>query len=180
MVAENKPPLLVPYIPGLKVPGQFYTVAMHPAPIAGMAWPDFSEQTWSAIYQQGIRHVICLADAKPNYTCEPVGLTIAHAVELEDQLGRPAPSDPAREDRLIRAAVRIAAEIVRVKEGLVMHCVGGTGRTGTVLGCLLCELGCDGASVVSYLDNLNKARGKHGWPESPWQKAYVLNYRRGG
>jgi protein-tyrosine phosphatase len=178
MVAASKSPLLVPYIPGLKVPNDFYTVAMHPAPIAGMAWPEFSKETWYALYRQGIRRVICLASAQPRYPT--FDLTIAHAVELEDLLGRTAPTDPTREDRLIREAVKVAAGIVHAREGLVMHCVGGTGRTGTVIGCLLRELGCDGAPVVEYLDNLNKARGKHGWPESSWQKGYVLSYRRGG
>ncbi len=48
----------------------------------------------------------------------------------------------------------------------MVHCHGGTGRTGTVLGCVLRELGVQAAEVIDFLDRVHKARGKPGWPES--------------
>jgi protein-tyrosine phosphatase len=59
----------------------------------------------------------------------------------------------------------------------VVHCVGGRGRTGTVLGCVLRELGHSPGEVVDFLDRVHKARGKAGWPESPWQGQLVRDWR---
>ena len=49
-----------------------------------------------------------------------------------------------------------------------MHCSGGIGRTGTVIGAVLVSLGIDAPDVVAWLDAVQKLRGRPGWPESPW------------
>ena len=51
--------------------------------------------------------------------------------------------------------------------------MGGRGRTGTVIGVALVTLGHDPDKVVDYLDRVARARGRRGWPESPWQAAVV-------
>jgi protein-tyrosine phosphatase len=61
-------------------------------------------------------------------------------------------------------------------EGVVIHCVGGTGRTGTVLGCVLRSMGYSAEDIIAYLNELNLGRGKRGWPESPWQAEIVRNF----
>ena len=53
---------------------------------------------------------------------------------------------------------------------------GGTGRTGTVIGCVLRVLGRPAPQVICYLDDLNKARGKLGWPEAKWQAELVERF----
>ena len=53
--------------------------------------------------------------------------------------------------------------------GVAVHCMGGRGRAGTVIGVALVRLGHDPDTVVDYLDRSPKARGRRGWPESPWQ-----------
>jgi hypothetical protein len=164
----------IPAVPGLTVPSQFYTIALKPVPIAGMEYPS-SSTPWSALDRLGFCHIICLTELRPAYSPSP--LRIAHAIDLEDLLGRERPSDPAREERLIAKAVEVALDKIRAKEGIIIHCMGGTGRTGTVIGCLLRALGCEGPDVVKYLDRLNKARGRHGWPESPWQGDLVLRFQ---
>jgi len=39
-----------------------------------------------------------------------------------------------------------------------------------MIGCVLRELGFPTDEVLGFLDKLHKARGKPGWPESPWQR----------
>jgi hypothetical protein len=158
----------------LIVPAKFYIVAMKPAPIAGMPYPAGGTD-WLAMKHFGFHHIICLADLQPIYS--PTPLCIAHAIDLEDQLGRKRPTNPPREERCIHEAVKIALDKIRAQKGIVVHCLSGTGRTGTVIGCLLRALGCEGPDVVKYLDSLNKARGRHGWPESPWQGDLVLRFQ---
>lgn len=64
---------------------------------------------------------------------------------------------------------------MRAGEGVAVHCVGGTGRTGTVLACSLKGLGLQPEQVIDQMNAVNAARteyfGWKGWPESPWQKA---------
>jgi len=52
-----------------------------------------------------------------------------------------------------------------------VHCVGGTGRTGTVLASALRRLG---RSADAAIDTVRMHRPH--WPESPWQEDVV---RRG-
>jgi hypothetical protein len=51
--------------------------------------------------------------------------------------------------------------------------MGGRGRTGTVVGVALVQLGHDGDDVVDYLHRTAVGRGRRGWPESPWQANVV-------
>ena len=53
---------------------------------------------------------------------------------------------------------------------------GGIGRTGTVLGCVLRDLGFSADEVLNYLDEINKLRGFGGWPETEWQGEMVQKY----
>jgi protein-tyrosine phosphatase len=77
---------------------------------------------------------------------------------------------------LIRAAVHAIVQSLRARRGVVVHCWGGRGRTGTVLGCALRELGHDGEAVVAYLNRVHVARGEEGWPESSWQGDLVRRW----
>ena len=63
-------------------------------------------------------------------------------------------------------------------EGVAVHCGFGTGRTGTVIGCILKILGFESRQILEHLDELHKARGRPGWPESPWQARLVEEFQR--
>jgi hypothetical protein len=66
---------------------------------------------------------------------------------------------------------------LRAGRGVVVHCAGGTGRTGTVIACALASLGVPEADVLEYMATVNAARGKsRGWPESDWQKSQVASF----
>jgi hypothetical protein len=160
-------------LPGIRSPHEFYVAASEPAPIAGMHKPD-GKTPWAAIHAAGFHHVICLMSQRPSYDPSPVRL--AHAVALEDLHGGRWPTNPEHEADRIRAAVAVAHGLVASGQGVVLHCHGGTGRTGTVIGCLLRTLEWDGQQAIAHLDAINKLRGGR-WPESPWQAQMVLMFR---
>jgi hypothetical protein len=142
-----------------------FVVTDSPARLAGMAFPD-PELDWSALRGRGFRHVIRLQDA--DYDPTPL---VAHDVALEDLHGGLIPRDVDAERGRVWHAAQLAAKYVASGEGVVVHCVGGTGRTGTVLACALRKLG---HSVEEAIDVVRAQRPC--WPESPWQEEVV---RRG-
>jgi len=168
LIAPNEGPPIV----GLRIPEDLYWVLRSPAPLAGMrlprgAWP------WSAIHAHGFSDLVSLHPS--NYSPEP--LTTVFAEHLEDLVHGGPPRDPDHEVSLIRKAVRATVQSLRSGRGVVVHCWGGRGRTGTVLGCVLRELGQEGDVAVGYLHRVHVARGKAGWPESPWQGDLVRRWR---
>jgi hypothetical protein len=160
----------VGFLGNVAIPAELYFVARVPAPIAGMAYP--SRLDWELLAAEGVRHVVCLTHDTPPYDCSPVEF---HGVVLQDLFARPAgPDDPDAERARVERAASIVADAVRRGEGVAVHCRGGRGRAGTVLGVALVQLGHDPRRIVTYLDALHHARGKDGWPEHPWQAAQVL------
>jgi hypothetical protein len=164
----------MPMIRGIDVPRSFYWVLRDPAPLAGMAYPG-AKTPWRTLHDLGFRHVVCLAARSPGY--DPSPLQHVYSEELQDLVAGLPPKDPAREERLSGEAARTVIARVLAGEGMIVHCVGGTGRTGTVLGCVLKSLGFAIDEVVAHLRTLSEARGKRpGWPESPWQRELVERY----
>lgn len=159
----------MPRVPGFATPGDLYCVTQAPAPLFGMPYPWRVD--WRGLYGAGVRGVVCLASAHPDYDPSPVELIAA--VELTDLIGGGPPPDPAAELTAIRAQVDVVVAHLERGRGVAVHCVGGRGRTGTVLGCVLVRLGHAPAEVVRYLDALHRTRGKSGWPEADWQAGVV-------
>ena len=61
-----------------------------------------------------------------------------------------------------------------------LHCWGGVGRTGTIVGCWLARHGHSGDAALIRLAELWKENPKSSWrgsPENPWQIDYVRNWR---
>jgi len=143
------------------IPSMFVVTEV-PAPLAGMAFPQ-PETDWQALYAQGFVHVVRLHPA--DYDPAPL---LAHDRPLEDLYGGAAPRDPVAEQRSIWDAAILVAELVSRGEGVVVHCVGGTGRTGTVLVCALRRLG---RSADEAMATVRQYRPH--WPESPWQERVV-------
>ena len=63
-------------------------------------------------------------------------------------------------------------------EVVYIHCWGGVGRTGTVVGCLLREAGVAPETVLADLRALRRhtSRGLRPSPETPHQAAYVTEW----
>jgi len=151
-------------IPGLRVPEEFYPVLESPGRLAGMVRPSV-QTPWNRLAREGFRYIVCLTDDVPPYDPSPVG--ILHSVRLEDLYGGISPTDPVREaERIVEAVDRVAAAL-RSGHGVIVHCAGGTGRTGTVIGGVLRRFGHSAVEVRGYLDRLHHHRGA-GWPESTW------------
>jgi hypothetical protein len=139
-----------------------FVVTDTPALLAGMAFPE-PELDWSALHSLGFRHVVRLQAA--DY--DPAPLT-AHNVALEDLYGGLIPRDVDGERRRVWQAAQLTANYVASGDGVVVQCVGGTGRTGTVLACALVRLD---HSVDEAIGAVRAQRPR--WPESPWQEEVV-------
>ncbi len=151
---------------GLQVPNEFYWVKKRPTILAGMRWP--CKVSWKELHGAGIQRVICLSN-RTEYEYAPLE---RYVVTLEDLSGGRKPSRE-NEAQLVFSAASLVKQALEANQGVVVHCDGGTGRTGTVLGVTLVLLGCAPGSVVTYLDRLHQARGRKGWPESSWQEQVV-------
>jgi hypothetical protein len=158
----------VPPIAGVNCTSELYWVLKSPAPLAGMRHPrpDFP---WRNLSAAGFGGVVALAPG----SYDPSPLKLLFSQRLEDLCHGLNPRNPNKEERLITEAVEITLSSLRSGQGVVVHCVGGRGRTGTVLGAVLLRLGYKFPEVLGYLNRIHKARGKPGWPESPWQSAFI-------
>ncbi|MCC7386060.1 MAG: hypothetical protein IT384_29700 [Deltaproteobacteria bacterium] len=162
----------MPRVPGFVTPAQLYCVALDPAPLFGMPYPMRRPPAdWQALFDEGIRGVLCLAGERAHY--DPAPVELIGAVELDDLVEGAPPPDPEAELALIRRQVDLVLERLARREGVVVHCAAGRGRTSTVLGCALVRLGEDPVRVMDYFDRLHKARGRSGWPEKKWQAAVL-------
>ena len=160
----DRPPLA-----GLRVPEEFYLVLERPARLAGMASPSV-QTPWERLAREGFRFVVCLTDDEAAY--DPAPIEVLHAVCLEDLFGGLPPADPEREADKILVAVDRTVAALRAGDGVIVHCAGGTGRTGTVIGGVLRRLGCSAGDARGYLGRLHRARDA-AWPESPWARALL-------
>jgi protein-tyrosine phosphatase len=57
--------------------------------------------------------------------------------------------------------------------GILVHCEGGRGRSGTIIGAILRHCGYGAAEVIDFLDAAYVAARRPGWPEKPWQSQVV-------
>lgn len=160
----------MPAMPGLAVPSDAYWILRRPAPLLGMARPTPSTP-WYEMGKLDVRRVVCLTDDVPTY--DPAPLTFACAVGLQDLYGGIRPEEPHAEAEKVRVAASAVVDALDRGEGVVVHCAGGTGRTGTVLGAVLVALGIPAADAIAHIQAVNKLRGR-AWPESPWQQELLL------
>jgi hypothetical protein len=158
----------------MNIPNDFYVVLDKPALLAGMCYPP-SNISWQTLSAAGFIDIVCLCESPPSY--RPDSMRIAYANKLENLHHGQNPIDPGRQEVLVSDAVRAVLLSMDAGHGVIVHCVGGIGRTGTVIGCTLRALGVPADTVIHYLDDLTKARGiKSGWPETEWQGNIVRNF----
>lgn len=79
---------------------------------------------------------------------------------------------------LLHEILQHVIEDARAGEIAYVHCQAGLGRTGTVIGCLLRELGFDAEAALDELVRLRlQARLHEGSPEFAEQRDYVRAWR---
>lgn len=70
-------------------------------------------------------------------------------------------------------------ELLDESQTVYLHCYGGRGRTGTVVGCYLVHLGLDGEEALARIASWRKGtpKGDQPSPETPEQCLFVLNWK---
>lgn len=160
-----------PEIPGLRLPNQLYwVISGGAAPLAGMRLPS-QKTPWKRLHDLGFRKVVCLCSERPAYRPAPLEWLVC--TELSDLAEREFPSDPEHDEMAINVIAKAIVAELKKGVGVVVHCAGGRGRTGSVLGAALVRLGFPAEEAITYLDRVHRLRGKAGWPESPWQSEVV-------
>ena len=156
------------FLGALCVPDDLYWVCRTPVALAGMAYPGRAD--WSLLASEGIGHVVCLTHDVVPYDPSPLTVT---AFKLQDLVSGGPPRAAEREHAIVLAAAHDVVTHIEQGVGVAVHCMGGRGRTGTVIGVALVQLGHDPEAVVDYLHRLAVGRGRRGWPESEWQAEVV-------
>ena len=156
------------FLGDLCVPDDLYWIARRPVALAGMSYP--SRADWALLHEHGIGHVVCLSHERAPYDATPCTVS---AIRLQDLVSGGEPAAPERERELIAQAAEDVIDHLRHGIGVAVHCMGGRGRTGTVIGVALVRLGHDPDAVVEHLHRVAVGRGRRGWPESPWQSGLV-------
>ena len=160
-------------VAGLATPWEFYWVLERPAPLAGMAYPRSSP--WQTLANEGFESVVCLTDGATRY--DPRPLKVLRAITFKELYGGAHPDDAEAEQTALRDIVAAVRSELILGKGVVVHCVAGTGRTGTVIACTLRALGLSLPDVLDYMTRLNVARDRQaGWPESEWQLQQVRRW----
>jgi len=150
-----------------------YRVIGGSAPLFGMPNPSFLSENdrnrlFKELHKAGVRVIINLT--KSNSCVCPDSLDFEyHVFPLTDR--GPEPDEMG----IFWNAVEHTMTALKYGQGVVIHCQGGTGRTGTVLGCVLRKLEKgSGNEIVAWLGKLNARRGRT-WPESDIQGDLVKN-----
>ena len=164
----------MPQIQALDIPEAFYLVTREPTLLAGMRRPS-TATPWKELHRIGLRRIVSLTMNPPDYMACP--LLIAGHFPMQDLYGGASPDDVEMENNQLMKAANRVFSLVNHRIGVVVHCDGGTGRTGTVIGCVMKGLGYNVPDILTYLDSLNRERGaRAGWPESQWQADMLQNY----
>ena len=154
---------------GLAVPQEFYAVLDGPAPLAGMSHPT-TYTPWNELASHGFMGIVRL---ESRTELDPAPLDVIHSTQLQDLYGGGFPDDAAQEAALVASAVSAVVGELIAERGVIVHCAGGTGRTGCVIAGALVSLGVAPADAIGRMNSLHQSRGRQGWPESEWQASVI-------
>ncbi len=106
---------------------------------------------------------------------ELLGIDTMHAPMPIQDMGVPSVAEMA-------AILNRLDEWSRAGRTAYIHCWGGIGRTGTVVGCYLVRQGLDGPTALTTVQRLYETTGKHltrdlRSPQTMEQRRFVLEWR---
>ena len=133
--------------------------------IIAMSQPD-RRTVWNDLFELGFRSVLRLSEESQPY--DPAPLRLLGEVALEDQYEEEQPTNGPTQENRVNQAVHLLREGLQAG-GVVVHCVGGRGRTGTVIGGFIHAMGVPHEDILKLLNTAYRDAGRPGWPESPWQ-----------
>jgi Tyrosine phosphatase family len=139
--------------------------------LAGMSAPP-EGFPFSVLPEQGLDTIVSLI-GPPSYDPSPLS---SYAFTLQDLARGATPEDSAAEEIEVRRAVTAVRSLLADGRSVAVHCRAGIGRTGLVIGAVLVSAGHDPTAVTAWVDQVQRARGASGWPESPWQAALLASY----
>ena len=152
--------------------------------------PIEEERNLKGLIQAGIRHVISLMELE-EYSCtdDPFPLYVDHIESIAENMGITVTFDQISiKDFSVptqRQMVRILNQIdmcIKYDKPVYVHCQGGKGRTGTIVGCYLARHGiATGNGVLQMIKELRKSTEDHlePSPEIREQINMVLNWTDG-
>jgi hypothetical protein len=126
---------------------------------------DLTEPGEHSPYAPMLREVAATLDARASH----------HRMAIRDE-GVPSPA-------LMREILDLIDADVDERAPVYLHCRGGAGRTGTVVGCFLIERGDDPeqalADISADRSRLDSKRRLWSSPETDEQRRFVLDWRPG-
>ena len=123
----------------------------------GAALRPGAAMDWKRMSSIGFRWVICACSEDPGY--DPFPLKFLARIGLTDLSAKGQPDNPSAEFEQI-AAVASQAFSKLNEGGVLVHCEGGRGRTGTIIGAILRHCGCGAAEVIDFLNGAYRDAGR--------------------
>ena len=137
--------------------------------------PESSIQKINALIQAGITAFIDLTQEQDNL--------LPYAGILDDISYQRFPvQDVSVPDSVEVTKAILDAIDLHISQGkkVYLHCWGGVGRTGTIVGCWLVRHGQEGADAFDRLQELwkqNPKSARRNSPDTEEQKQYILNWK---
>jgi protein-tyrosine phosphatase len=133
----------------------------------------------------GVRRFVDLTEPGEHHPYAPILRRVASQRPFDVdhvRLAIPDKSVPTR--RRMRGILDVIDADLDEGESVYLHCRGGAGRTGTVVGCFLIERGLEPddalAQITADRSGIASRRGHWSSPETDEQRRFVLEWRPGG
>lgn len=161
------------------VPGKFLAGAY---PTGGRVEALLTRQRLAALLEAGVSTIIDLTrpGEMPPYAAELQQEAFRHNLSVDPQ--RHPIQDRGLPDRAEMTGIldQIDAALSAGKK-VYVHCQGGIGRTGTVVGCWLARHGLSGEEALSHLNGLYRTSSQSQFfshsPESEAQVLFILDWK---
>ena len=139
----------------------------------------------AAFLDFGVRRFVDLTEPGEHPPYAPILGRIASQRNLDVNHVRHAiPDKSVPTPRQMRAILDVIDADLDEGESVYLHCRGGAGRTGMVVGCFLIEWGLEPSDALAQIaadrSGIGSRRGLWSSPETAEQCRFVLEWRAGG